>query len=171
VNTPLVAGEVAEMRVAVPRAPGEDGFVYFMGCADDPMAGTMGSVSDGDNTFVGGNQYVPQAVGIRIVRASAARITVEAGDSLVIMNAAGEEMKVYLPALDTTEDVMLYPGADGATYHDAGLTSVAQPAPAAGPINVSFQSLTAKRPAGYYRDPGTARGAHWGDIGAREFGW
>lgn len=159
------------MRVAAPRAPGEDGFVYFMGCADDPLAHTMGSVSDGDNTFVGGNSYTPQPIGIRIVRSTAARITVQAGDQLVITNAEGEKMKVHLPPLDTTEDVALYVGSDGATYYDSGLAGVAQPAPTVTAIRVNFQPGASAIPAGFYRAPDTTKGTHWGDSGVREYGW
>jgi len=166
----LETGSVAGMRIEKPRSVG-DGFVYVLGCADDPLGRAMGSVYDSNNDFEGEGSYPAQAVGLAILRDAADRITVELGDCLVIANTAGEEMKVYLPALDETDDVRLYIGRDGSTYWDAALTSVAQAAPEGMGMRVSFQPEGAAPAGGYYRDPGAPREDHWGSAGAVRYGW
>ena len=95
----------------------------------------------------------------------------QAGDYLTITNAAGEGMKVYLPALDTTENVTLYIGADGSTYTDIGLTSVACAASSGGALRVNFQPSAQTPPYGYYRDYGAGQEGHWGSAGAQGYGW
>ena len=171
VKSPLVADGINSMSVTVPRSGIDDGFVYFIGGAEDPLTQTMGSVSDADNAFVKGEEYEPMPVGVRIVRSAAASITVHAGDTLVIGNLQGEEMKVYLPALETSDDVMLYVGSDGSTYNDAALRNVAQAAPSMGVLKLNFQAEWSAIIPGYYRAPVSPRQAHWGDAGAQEYGW
>ncbi|MEI6633680.1 MAG: hypothetical protein WCP22_07670 [Chlamydiota bacterium] len=148
----------------------EDGFAYVLMCADDPWK-QMGAVWDSNNEFVEKGSYPAQAVGLMILRDAAERITVNGGDYLTITNAAGEEMKIYLPALDTTEDVTLYIGKDGATYYDIALSEVACAAPTGVAVRVNFQPAAATSPDGYYRDHGTAPGGHWGSAGAQDYGW
>jgi hypothetical protein len=171
VKSPLMADGIDSMSVTVPRSGIDDGFVYFIGGAEDPLTQTMGSVSDADDAFVKGEEYEPMPVGVRIVRSAAASITVHAGDTLVIGNLQGEEMKVYLPALETSDDVMLYVGSDGSTYYDAALRNVAQAAPAMGVLKLNFQAEWSAIIPGYYRAPVSPRQAHWGDAGAQEYGW
>jgi hypothetical protein len=147
-----------------------DGFVYVLGCASDPLNNQMGWVYDNNNGFEQEGSYPVQAVGL-VIQVNVARITVQAGDYLTITNEVGEEMKVYLPALDTMDDVTLYIGADGATYHDIALTSVACAAPTGLPLQVNFQPATATPPYGFYRDHGVAEDWHWGSVGQQEYGW
>ena len=130
----------------------------------------MGSVNDRANEFMAGAVYTSQASALFIEPAATA-ITVNAGDFLTITNAAGEEMKVYLPALDTTEDVTLYIGSDGATYTDIALTNVACAAPTGVAMQVNFQPAAKTPPYGFYRDYGAVQEGHWGTVGAQDYGW
>jgi len=168
-SRPLETGTVFGMRIEEPRSAVGNGFVYYLGTATNPSGEIMGSVNDGDNEFVAGGEYPSTAAALFIEPAEAA-ITIEAGDYLVITNVAGEEMKVYLPALDTMEAVTLYIGKNGATYYDSALTSAACAAPEE-LLRVSFGSSGARLADGYYRDNGGGMLGHWGPIGAQEFGW
>ena len=165
------------MRIAVPRSV-TNGFAYVLGCADDPYNKAIASVYDSNNVYQEEGNYPVQAVGLIILRDAAARITVNAGDYLTITNAAGEQMKIYLPALNTTEDVTLYIGRDGATYYDSALTSVARAAPKA-VIYMNFKPAPKTKFGVYvpvfldffYSDYGQESGTHWGSAGVQDYGW
>ncbi|MDD5557481.1 MAG: hypothetical protein PHN82_09555, partial [bacterium] len=168
---PLTAGAVTWMRVEVPRAGEEEGFLYTLACAADPAGTDMGSIWDGYNEFSPGDSYLAGPVALRITPWHVA-IEVAAGDRLLIANAAGEEMAVYLPALmSVAEPVTLYVAADGSTYYDAELTETACVAPEGRPVRVNFQPEEALPVGEYYRDAGEPPADHWGPAGAKGYGW
>lgn len=130
----------------------------------------MGSVNDNANEFMGGETYPTEAVALFIEPAELG-ITVQEGDYLVIENAAGEQMKVYLPAIESDDPVTLYIGKDGSTYYDSALANVAYVAPGGEFVPVNFQPAAATPPWNYYRDYGVAPISHWGPLGAADYGW
>jgi len=168
-NQALETGSVSGMRVAVPRSVEENGFVYYMGTAVNPSEEIMGSVNDSGNEFMEGAVYPSEATAL-FVEPVDTTITVDAGDCLVIVNEAGEEMNVYLPEISSAEAVTLYIGRDGTTYWDAALTSVACAAPG-GDVMINFQPESFAGPASFYRDWAATQGGHWGAVGAQDYGW
>jgi len=171
----LETGSVAGMRIVQTRSSVEDGFIYYLGTATQPSTEILGSVDDCGNEFMAGAAYPSGPVAL-FIEPGVASISVSAGDCLVLENSAGEEMKVYLPALDASSPVTLYIGRDGATYYDSALTSTAFAAPASGGLWVDFRP-TAESPQSsfyrewFYRDLGAPREDHWGSAGAVQYGW
>ncbi|MDD5556677.1 MAG: hypothetical protein PHN82_05430 [bacterium] len=183
VPSPLTAGSVTGMRVELPRAGEGEGFKFIFALATDPTGTEMGSVWCGNNEFTAADSYPVGPVAVRITPGHVA-IETAAGDRLLIKNAAGEEIPVYLPALVTVvEPVTLYVDVDGATYYDAALTEVASPAPDGRSVEVNFQPAPPPEPLrGYplsfrgilgpcYPDEGEPLAEHWGPAGVKVYGW
>ena len=167
-NQALEAGSVSGMRIIKTRSSIDGGWFFYLGLAADIYGNPLGYVYDNSNAFEAGGSYMPQALGVWIGRDSE-DIAIQAGDVLVLENEAGEEMKVYLPAV-TGYDVDLYIGRDGSTYWDAALTSVACAAPGRD-VLINFQPEAFVEPESFYRDWAVSRDDHWGAAGAVGYGW
>jgi hypothetical protein len=103
------------------------------GCVDYDTADNLGSLQSGEAAYYDGSALAePESVKLRI----GAGAQTQCGDPDVVLNA-GENIDltfesgqatVYFPAF-TGNELILFIAADGATYHDAALTQLAQPPP------------------------------------------
>ncbi len=136
----LELGVLYDLHIDTTRAV-TDGFAYYFGDAEDPLVRPLAAIYDSNNVFIDLDSYAPCPIGVYLARDGAA-IAIQAGDTVTLTRDDYTTMKVYLPAIDSDSDVMLYLGADGSTYWDAGLCTLAQAPPTPTPTRTPTPTPT-----------------------------
>ena len=138
-NTPtpchpaLEIGDVTGMEIVTTRATSNDGWLYYLGCADDILGKMFGVVSDSSNYYGDRDSYDPQQAGL-VIATDREWMDIAAGDVLIVTHDGGIVTRIYLPEVRAEDHVAqrtLYIGSDGSTYNDIGLCDPAQAAPPA----------------------------------------